>query len=102
MKRERIIADVENLEDARKVEETIKTGYIEASIETIVNWMGVEEDLASSYEKMGSGQSSPSKSATMRRLADESRANLTKLAELKNTFETMDRARIDRIKLVSG
>lgn len=47
----RIIVDIKTMEQAGRVEETIRTGYVEAIIGNIVNWIGVMEDLADSYEK---------------------------------------------------
>jgi hypothetical protein len=102
MKRERIIAEVETEEEARKVEETVKTGYVEPIIETIVNWIGVEEDLHSTYERLAEKPDSGSRRAVFQRLAGESKANMTALADLKRSFETLDTARIERINLLAG
>ncbi len=102
MKKERIIAEVETVEDAKKVEETVKTGYIEPIIETMVNWIGVEEDLESTYERMAAKQDAASRRGVFQRLAGESKANIATLTELKKSFENLDKARIDRIKLLAG
>jgi hypothetical protein len=101
MKRERIIADVENTEDARKVEETVKTGYIDSTIETIVDWTGVEEDLASSYEGMAAKQSDRVRRDAFLKLADESKSNMKALASLKRSFEDLDKSRIERINALA-
>jgi hypothetical protein len=102
MGRERIIAEVETVADAKKVEETVKTGYVEASIETLVNWIGVEEDLASSYEHLAGKPENASKKAVFQLLARESKDNVASLNELKRSFETLDRSRVARIKLLGG
>ena len=102
MKRERIIAEVETVEEAKRVEETVKTGYIEPTVETIVNWIGVEEDLASSYERLATKKDNASLRGAFLRLASESKANMTALADLKKSFENFDRARIERVKLLSS
>ncbi len=102
MKRERIIAEVETVEEAKSVEETVKTGYVEPTIETIVNWIGVEEDLASSYERLAAKQNNSSRRGAFLRLASESKANMTALADLKKSFEGFDKSRIERIRLLES
>jgi len=101
MKRERIIAEVENVSDARKVEETVKTGYAEALIETLVNWIGVEEDLVSSYEQLASKQGNAQAKGVLQKLAKESDENIVSLNELKKSLEKLDRARVSRIEQLS-
>ncbi len=102
MSRERIISEVETVEDAKKLEETVKTGYAEASIETLSNWIAVEDDLAASYERMAAKQGDPSKKGVFDQLARESKANVRALSELRRSFEDLDRARVERIKTLGG
>ena len=101
MKRERIIAEVETVSDARKVEETVKTGYAEALIETLVNWIGVEEDLESSYARLAGKQGNAQAKAVFEQLANESGANVDTLTELKGSLEKLDKARVARIEQLS-
>jgi hypothetical protein len=101
MKRERIIAEVESVSDARKVEETVKTGYAEALIETVVNWIGVEEDLASSYERLAAKQGNAQAKGVFQRLAKESTENVDSLNGLKASLEKLDNARVSRIEQLS-
>ncbi len=102
MKRERVIAEVETVEDAKKVEETVKTGYVEPSIEALVNWMAVEDDLATSYELLAAKPGNASRRGAFEQLANESKMNLEVLSELRKSFESLDRARVQRINLLSS
>ncbi len=102
MKRERIIAEVESVEEAKKVEETVKTGYAEPSIETLVSWMGVEEDLANSYDRLAANQGTAPAKGVFQKLSQESRGNIGRLSELRKSFEELDRARIERIRLLES
>jgi hypothetical protein len=102
MKRERILAEVETVAEAKKAEETVKTGYAEASVETILNWIGVEEDLASSYEHLAAKPENASKKGTLQQLARESRDNIASLTALRKAFEDLDRARVARINLLAS
>ena|SRR5271157_5817741 len=101
MKRERILKEFETVDEARKVEETVKTGYAEVSIETLVNWMGVEEDLASSYEHLAAKPENASKKGVFLQLAKESKQNVTALNDLEKALEKLDRARVSRIDELS-
>jgi hypothetical protein len=100
MKRERIIAEFETVEDAKKVEETVKTGYAESTIETVNHWLAVEEDLASSYDRLAPRQAGRRR-GVFEALAKQSRANMAALAELRKTLERLDGDRVQRIKLLA-
>jgi len=57
VKRERVIVEFEGAKEAKKVEETVKTGYVETAIESLIQWMAVEDDLADSYEELAKSAS---------------------------------------------
>ncbi len=102
MGKERLIVDVNTAEEAKKVEETVKTGYLEATIDTLVNWIGVEDDLADSYENLASKAQTPAAKAAYKRLCDESRKNIEQLTGLQKSLESLDRARVQRLKLLES
>ena len=89
-------------EEAKKVEETVKTGYLEVTIDTLINWIGVEDDLANSYEGLASKAQTPAAKAAYRRLCDESRKNIEQLTGLQKSLESLDRARVQRLKLLES
>jgi len=47
----RILSNISTLDEALRVEETMKSGYVDVIVENIVHWIGAEEDLADSYEE---------------------------------------------------
>ena len=100
MGKERLIADVNTPEEAKKVEETVKTGYLEATIDTVINWIGVEDDLASSYEGLASKAQTPAAKAAYKRLCDESRKNIEQLTDLQKSLESLDKAQVRRLRLL--
>ena len=102
MGKERLIADVNTAEEAKKVEETVKTGYLEATMDTLINWIGVEDDLANSYEGLASKAQTPAAKAAYKRLCDESRKNIEQLTGLQKSLESLDRARVQRLKLLES
>ncbi len=102
MGKERLIAEVNTAEEAKKVEETVKTGYLEATMDTLVNWIGVEDDLANSYEGLASKAQTPAAKAAYKRLCDESRKNIEQLTSLQKSLESLDRAQVQRLKLLAS
>lgn len=84
------------------MEETVKTGYLEATIDALINWIGVEDDLANSYEGLASKAQTPDARAAYKQLCDESRRNIEQLIGLQRSFEGLDRARVQRLKLLAS
>jgi len=75
--RERVIVELENLDQAEKVEETIRTGYCDLIAENLIAWIAAEEDLTESYTKLSEKYKEKREvSDGLRELADES-GNIT-------------------------
>jgi tRNA nucleotidyltransferase/poly(A) polymerase len=100
MTRERLIAEIESMAQAARAEETMKTGYSEVVIETLVQWMAAEEDLESSYGKLSKALGDKSQKEAAAGLQKESATTVMELAGLLKTFESMDKARAKRVALV--
>jgi type II secretory pathway component PulK len=102
MKKERIIAEIQSLEQARRVEEAVKAGYPEAVVGNLLNWMAVEEDLAASYERLADSLVDKEAKAAAGRLGIESRDTVEQIEKLLSTFEKLDSERKERLKLIDG
>lgn len=102
MKKDRVIVEIERADEAKKVEETVKTGYIETAIENLVQWIGVEDDLADSYVRLATSTSDSSSQKAYRRLADESESVSIQLSDLLKSFDALNAARVRRIELLDG
>ncbi len=100
MAKPRIISEVASPEDAKKIEETVKTGYAETSIENLVNWAAVEEDLEESYGQLADQAESPERKGAFKRLQEESKRNMVELSGLVEYLEGLERARVKRIELL--
>jgi hypothetical protein len=101
MKHGRMIVDIESMEQARRVEETVKSGYSEVIIEALVQWVAVEEDLVSSYDRLAKSLPESAQRKLAENLLKESRKNITVLSELVSKFEAMDKGRQRRIEAVA-
>ena len=97
-----MIKDFDTVEDARKVEETVKTGYAETSIESLVQWAAVEDDLAESYEKLAASTKDPAKHDSFLKLSEESKRNVVEIDGLVTYLEGLDRARAKRIERLAA
>jgi len=102
MTKQRIISEVNSAGDAKKVEETVKTGYAETSIENLVRWAAVEEDLAESYGRLAGGSKTQERRDAFRSLQKESERNMVELSGLVEYLEGLDKARVKRIELLDG
>jgi hypothetical protein len=100
MTRNRVIVEFNSTGDAKKVEETVKTGYAETSIENLVHWVAVEEDLVDSYGRLAESTKDPASKAAFRKLQEESTNNIKELSGILRSLEGLDRARIRRIELL--
>lgn len=102
MTRTRLLKEFNSTEDAKKVEETVKTGYSETAIENLVHWAAVEEDLAESYGLMAEGAKNQARRDAFIRLQEESKRNMVEISGLVEYLEGLDRARAKRIELLKG
>jgi hypothetical protein len=100
--RARVIKEFDSTEDAKKVEETVKTGYAETSIESLVQWAAVEEDLADTYGRLAEESKEPKRHDAFLLLGEESKRNTTELLGLVEYLEGLDKARAKRIDLLKG
>jgi len=100
--KDRVIKEFDSIEDAKKVEETVKTGYAETSIESLVSWAGVEEDLADTYARLAAATRVPEEHDAFLKLSEESKRNMVEIGGLVEYLEGLDRARTKRIELLKG
>ena len=99
MTRERVIKDIRNLEDAAKIEETVKTGYCDTITENIEYWIAVEEDIVDSYTRL-SKETGPGAAPQIKDLANESVETLDALRRLQKSFETLGQERLTRMQTI--
>jgi len=97
----RILSNISTMDEALKVEEAMKSGYVEAIVENIVHWIGAEEDLADSYEEFSKSLSSPEEREAANQLHVLSASNADILRKKLEEFEGFDseyRKRILHVK----
>ncbi|HUI23350.1 MAG TPA: hypothetical protein VLY82_03045 [Nitrososphaerales archaeon] len=102
MTRTRLLKEISSTEEARKVEETMKTGYSETCIENLTHWLAAEDDLVDSYGRLAESTEDAEKKSAFKKLQAQSMANMDQIAELQKSLEKLDKARLERIELLSG
>ncbi len=93
MSRERVIVEIRSVDQAIKVEETIRTGYCDPIAESLLAWIAVEEDLCDSYELLSAKNSNEESKETLDSLMRESRGNINSLQALLDIVEEFGAAR---------
>jgi hypothetical protein len=83
---ERIVASIENLDQAAKVEKDVLSAYQRVIEENISYWMAVEEDIVDSYTKMADRTDSVRLKTTLNRLVEDSRAHIEVLGSIRENF----------------
>lgn len=94
----RVLTEFDSVGDAKKVEETVKTGYIDTTVENLVQWCAVEDDLADTYGRLADGAKGQAERTAFKQLRDESERNKAELSKLLKLVEELDGARVGRIE----
>jgi len=94
---ERVIKDIGSLEDAAKVEETVKSGYCESIADSLNLWIAVEEDIADSYHRLAKKLDSATASK-IEDLASRSGDTIKTLHKLSETLVELRNDRATRIR----
>lgn len=92
MRWERIIKDINSVEQAIKIEDNVIKGYYDTIRDAINEWIMVEEDIAESYQKFNN--------PIMNRLAEDSRLNITLLNKILDEVNKIVESRNKRIQIL--
>jgi len=95
--RDRVIIDIEGLEEAAKVEETVNTGYLDTIKDNLAHWIAVEEDIVDSYSRMAKAGRYGNR---LDGLIADSKDTLSTLRGLLDSFESLSTRRTRRIQAI--
>jgi rubrerythrin len=84
--RERIIKDIETVDQAIKAEKDVEIGYHGVIDENIAYWLAVEEDIVESYTKLMKQTDSKKIKATLSRIIEDSKNHIRILTSIKKSF----------------
>lgn len=83
---ERIIASIENLEQAVKVEKDVMSGYQSVIEENISYWEAVEEDVVGSYTKMIDRTENEKVKSILSEIVEDSKKHIEALGSIRQSF----------------
>jgi rubrerythrin len=84
--RERIIKDIETVDQAVKAEKDVESGYHGVIDENIAYWLAVEEDIVESYTKLLSSTDNKKIKTTLTRIIEDSKNHIRMLTSIKKSF----------------
>lgn len=84
--RERIIKDVETLDQAVKAEKDVESGYHGVIDENISYWLAVEEDIVESYTKLAQKSRNRKIKTTLNKIIADSKNHIRMLTSIRKAF----------------
>jgi hypothetical protein len=90
MRWERVIKEINTIDQAIKIEDNVVRGYYNSVREAISEWILVEEDIAESYQKFNDPQ--------MSKFAEDSKSTINTLNRILNEIDALMDARNKRIQ----
>jgi rubrerythrin len=85
--RERVIADIETVDQAVKAEKDVEIGYHGAIDENITYWLAVEEDIIESYTKLMKNTDNKKIKNTLTKIIEDSKNHIRILTSIKKSFD---------------
>jgi len=84
--RERIIRDIETVDQAIKAEKDVETGYHGVIEENLTYWLAVEEDIIESYTKLAKQTDNRGIKDTLADIIKVSESHIRMLTSIRNSF----------------
>jgi rubrerythrin len=85
--RERIIKDIETLDQAVKAEKDVESGYHGVIEENISYWLAVEQDIIDSYTKLADQSADKNVKSTLTQIIEDSKNHIHMLTSIQKTFD---------------
>jgi rubrerythrin len=85
--RERIIKDIETVEQAIKAEKDVESGYHGVIDENLTYWLAVEEDIVESYTKLAKKSRSKTVKSTLNKIIRDSKRHALMLTSIRKSFD---------------
>lgn len=85
--RERVIRDIETVDEAIKAEKDVEVGYHNAIEEHILLWLATEEDIIESYSKLMKNSESRKIKATLTKIVEDSKNHILMLTSIRKSFD---------------
>ena len=84
--RERVIKDIETVDQAVKAEKDVESGYHGVIEENITYWLAVEEDIVESYTKLLEQSDNEKIKSKLAGIIEDSKNHIRMLTSIKQSF----------------
>jgi rubrerythrin len=84
--RERIIQDIETVDQAIKAEKDVESGYHGVIEENLDYWLAVEEDIVDSYTKLAKQTDNKKIKTSLAKITEDSRNHIRMLTSIRKSF----------------
>lgn len=85
--RQRIIRDIETVDEAVKAEKDVEEGFHRAIEENLVTWLATEEDIIESYSKLMKKSENPHVTSVFSDIMKDSQNHIAMLTSIKKDLE---------------
>ena len=85
--RERIIKDIETLDQAVKAEKDVESGYHGVIDENVSYWLAVEQVIIDSYTKLANQSEDKKVKSTLTKIIEDSKNHIRMLTSIRKTFD---------------
>jgi rubrerythrin len=85
-RRERIIQDIETVDQAIKAEKDIESGYHGVLEENLDYWLAVEEDIVASYTKLAKQTDNKKIKTALTKIIEDSKNHFRILTSIRKSF----------------
>src|SRR5208283_5211529 len=87
--RERVIQEIETIEQAIKAEKDVEVGYHHAIEEHVLFWLATEEDIIESYTKLMKNTNSQKIRTTLTKIIEDSKKHVLMLTSIRKSFDSI-------------
>ena len=98
--RERIIQDIETVDQAIKAEKDVESGYHGVIEENLDYWLAVEEDIVASYKKLVEQTDNKKIKTTLEKIIEDSRNHFRMLTSIRKSFTKIMNDELRHAKLL--
>lgn len=85
--RERVIRDIQTVDEAIKAEKDVEVGYHNAIEENVLLWLATEEDIIESYTKFVKDSESTKIKTTLTKIIEDSKNHIRILTSIRKSFD---------------
>jgi len=85
--RERVIRDIETVDEAIKAEKDVEVGYHNAIEENVLLWLATEEDIIESYSKLMKNSESRKIKTALTKIIEDSKNHILMLTAIRKSFD---------------